>query len=254
VRAYKFRLNSSESSIYYRFYVFIFYKFGKISLGLFEQFICLVLRFIASIFLLVFSPNIIRLLLGWDGLGVTSYLLVIFYQSNKSYNADINYRTNKPFRRCLAPHFYFNYIGLRKLKVFIFTRRSFRFSLLLLTIIIISACTKSVQIPFLAWLPAAMAAPTPISALVHSSMLVTAGVCLLIRINILLINGIGISNILMVIGTFTISMAGCAAMLEDRYKKGYCLVNFKSIRNYDNSYWGRSPNISLFSFTFTCFF
>lgn len=55
----------------------------------FGRFICLVLRFIASIFLLVFSPNIIRLLLGWDGLGVTSYLLVIFYQRNKSYNAGI---------------------------------------------------------------------------------------------------------------------------------------------------------------------
>lgn len=55
----------------------------------FARFSLLVLRFVASIFLLILRPNIIRILLGWDGLGVTSYLLVIFYHSNKSYNAGI---------------------------------------------------------------------------------------------------------------------------------------------------------------------
>lgn len=55
----------------------------------FSRFIVIVLLFIRSIFLLIASPNLISLLLGWDGLGVTSYLLVIFYQSRKSYNAGI---------------------------------------------------------------------------------------------------------------------------------------------------------------------
>merc|ERR1719516_135053 len=53
----------------------------------FSRFIGLVFSFVISIFIL--RPNIISLLLGWDGLGVTSYLLVIFYQSRKSYNAGI---------------------------------------------------------------------------------------------------------------------------------------------------------------------
>lgn len=47
------------------------------------------MSFIFSIYMLILRPNIIRILLGWDGLGVTSYLLVVFYQRNKSYNAGI---------------------------------------------------------------------------------------------------------------------------------------------------------------------
>lgn len=55
----------------------------------FIRFHLLVLFFILSIILLITSPNLIRLLLGWDGLGLTSYLLVVFFQSQKSYNAGI---------------------------------------------------------------------------------------------------------------------------------------------------------------------
>lgn len=55
----------------------------------FSRFLFLVLSFVCRILLLILRPNSIRILLGWDGLGVTSYLLVIYYQRNKSYNAGI---------------------------------------------------------------------------------------------------------------------------------------------------------------------
>ena len=156
--------------------------------------------------------------MGWDGLGVTSYLLVIFYQRNKSYNAgmltaitnrlgDVGLLISISFLVYMGS---WNYIFIESFSEI--------FSNLLVFIIIISACTKSAQIPFSAWLPAAMAAPTPVSALVHSSTLVTAGVYLLIRINIIIIE-INISYLLLLMGIITMIIAGITAIIEMDIKK-----------------------------------
>ena len=194
----------------------------------FGRFIILVLRFIASMFLLVFRPNIISLLLGWDGLGVTSYLLVIFYQRNKSYNAGIiTALTNRlgDVGLLVSISIMLVYGNWRFL---LLTNTTTKLSWILLSIIVISACTKSAQIPFSAWLPAAIAAPTPVSALVHSSTLVTAGVYLLIRINIFLRNT-NISTLLIIVGAFTMFIAGCAAMLEIDIKKVIALSTLSQL-------------------------
>merc|ERR1712002_1066430 len=99
---------------------------------------------------------------------------------------------------------------------------------LVCSLIVLSACTKRAQIPFSAWLPAAIAAPTPVSALVHSSTLVTAGVYLLIRINIFLVNTTA-STVLIITGTLTIFMAGCAAILEIDIKKVIALSTLSQL-------------------------
>lgn len=149
---------------------------------------------------------------------MTSYLLVIFYQSSKSYNAGIvTALTNR-----------LGDVGLLVSIALILswghwtylynTRSSNMIPFTLLIIITLSACTKRAQLPFSAWLPAAMAAPTPVSALVHSSTLVTAGVYLLIRMNIFLSHSI-VGDMLIVLGTVTILIAGLAAILEMDIKK-----------------------------------
>merc|ERR1712025_563868 len=101
---------------------------------------------------------------------------------------------------------------------------SFYFPLLLS----LGAFTKSAQIPFRAWLPAAIAAPTPVSSLVHSSTLVTAGVYLLIRINIIIIE-INIRKYLFLLGILTIVIAGIAALIEIDIKKIIALSTLRQL-------------------------
>nr|YP_010736891.1 NADH dehydrogenase subunit 5 [Pedionis sagittata]WEP24765.1 NADH dehydrogenase subunit 5 [Pedionis sagittata] len=142
------------------------------------RFLYLVLLFIMSMVLMLISPNLISILLGWDGLGVVSYCLVIYYQSNSSYiSGMLTCLTNRlgDIGLLIMICWLFNYGGWN----FIFY--SSFYNCYVFYIIIFSSFTKSAQVPFSCWLPAAMAAPTPVSALVHSSTLVTAGVYLLIR-------------------------------------------------------------------------
>ena len=194
----------------------------------FSRFIILVLFFILSIFLLILRPNLIRLLLGWDGLGVTSYLLVIFYQRNKSYNAGIltaitNRLGDVGLLISISLILYlgnWSYIYIDSFSGVL--------SNILIYLIIISACTKRAQIPFSAWLPAAIAAPTPVSALVHSSTLVTAGVYLLIRMNLIIIE-INMSYLLLILGIMTIIIAGLTAMLEIDIKKIIALSTLRQL-------------------------
>jgi len=208
--------------------VMIFRTSYMISEKFFSRFIILVFFFILSIFLLILSPNLISLLLGWDGLGVTSYLLVIFYQSNKSYNAGIltaitNRLGDVGLLISISLILYlgsWNYIYIESFSNII--------SNMLVFIIIISACTKRAQIPFSAWLPAAIAAPTPVSALVHSSTLVTAGVYLLIRINLIIIE-MNISYLLLLIGIITIIIAGITAIIEIDIKKIIALSTLRQL-------------------------
>jgi len=180
------------------------------------RFIILVFLFVVSILLLIISPNIISILLGWDGLGLVSYCLVIYYQNVKSANAGIlTILSNRVgdvailLRIAWLANFgSWNFYFLQ----LIYTKRDLFFVLI---IVILAGITKRAQIPFSAWLPAAIAAPTPVSALVHSSTLVTAGVYLLIRFHFLL----NLNNFLFFIGTFTIFISGLGANFEIDLKK-----------------------------------
>nr|UYC28561.1 NADH dehydrogenase subunit 5 [Pieris rapae] len=199
----------------------IFYSksYMKSELNL-NRFIILVLMFVLSMMLLILSPNIISIFLGWDGLGLVSYGLVIFYQNMKSYNAGMltvmsNRIGDVMLLMVIAWMVNFgswNFIFYLELMKMDFCSSVISF------LIILGAMTKSAQIPFSAWLPAAMAAPTPVSALVHSSTLVTAGVYLLIRFNALLV-GSEFLKMLLLISGLTMLMAGISAVYEFDLKK-----------------------------------
>jgi len=194
----------------------------------FSRFQIVLIRFIGSIWLLILSPNTIRLLLGWDGLGVTSYLLVIFYQRPKSYNAGIiTALTNRIGDVGLLVIVGMSVsIGSWRYLFYSFQTNLFRGGLIV--ILILSACTKRAQMPFSSWLPAAMAAPTPVSALVHSSTLVTAGVFLLIRFNLLLCD-LRSSWWLCFVGALTMIIAGLSAINEIDMKKIIALSTLRQL-------------------------
>lgn len=93
---------------------------------------------------------------------------------------------------------------------------SFESCLFFRFVVFVGSITKSAQLPFSSWLPAAMAAPTPVSSLVHSSTLVTAGVYLLVRFNFLIES---CYFILAPLSLFTIFLAGACAVYELDFKK-----------------------------------
>nr|YP_009261960.1 NADH dehydrogenase subunit 5 [Tipula cockerelliana]AMN09075.1 NADH dehydrogenase subunit 5 [Tipula cockerelliana] len=185
-----------------------------------NRFILLVLMFVLSMMLLIISPNLISILLGWDGLGLVSYCLVVYFQNVKSFNAGmLTALSNRigDVALLLAIAWMMNYGSWNY--VFYLEIMKMDFEMMLVgALVVLAAMTKSAQIPFSSWLPAAMAAPTPVSALVHSSTLVTAGVYLLIRFNILLENTYLGQGLLLISG-LTMFMAGLGANFEFDLKK-----------------------------------
>uniref|UniRef100_A0AAU6QFI2 NADH-ubiquinone oxidoreductase chain 5 n=1 Tax=Nepsalus decorillus TaxID=2950594 RepID=A0AAU6QFI2_9NEOP len=184
------------------------------------RFIILVLMFVLSMMFLIISPNLISILLGWDGLGLVSYCLVIYYQNVKSYNAGmITALTNRvgDVALLLSIAWMLNYGSWNY--IYYLEVMSDDYQMVIISwLVVLAAMTKSAQIPFSSWLPAAMAAPTPVSALVHSSTLVTAGVYLLIRFNILFMNTF-LSKLLLLLSVLTMFMAGLGANYEFDLKK-----------------------------------
>nr|ARX95722.1 NADH dehydrogenase subunit 5 [Armigeres subalbatus] len=185
-----------------------------------NRFILLVLMFVFSMMMLIISPNLISILLGWDGLGLVSYCLVIYFQNVKSYNAGmLTALSNRigDVALLLAIAWMLNYGSWNY--IFYLEMMKMDFEMMIIGgLVMLAAMTKSAQIPFSSWLPAAMAAPTPVSALVHSSTLVTAGVYLLIRFNILLKNTF-LGQFLLLVSGLTMFMAGLGANFEFDLKK-----------------------------------
>nr|AML25764.1 NADH dehydrogenase subunit 5 [Scolytinae sp. BMNH 1274287] len=182
-----------------------------------KRFIFLMIMFVFSMMMLIVSMNMVAILVGWDGLGLVSYALVIYYQNVKSFNAGMLTALS-------------NRIGdaaiLMGIAIMMGKAGSWNFMFLsvdnvmidgVVLFLVLAAITKSAQIPFSSWLPAAMAAPTPVSSLVHSSTLVTAGVYLLIRVSVLFNDMV--MNLLLYLALFTMFMAGLSANLEFDLKK-----------------------------------
>nr|UMI33325.1 NADH dehydrogenase subunit 5 [Candidula unifasciata unifasciata] len=180
------------------------------------RFVWLLFSFVLSMNILIVSGSYTLMLVGWDGLGVSSFALIIYYQSKESTIAgfltlminrlgDIIIMSTLIFFSMLGTSLLVNY--------------PFEYQYPLLFLLALGALTKSAQYPFSVWLPAAMAAPTPVSALVHSSTLVTAGIYIIIRAFTSMSLPGDVMTLLLFCGSITSLIGGMCALVENDIKK-----------------------------------
>lgn len=178
--------------------------------------------FILSMIVLVVARSMPVVILGWDWLGVTSFLLVIYYEGKKSFDAAIitglTNRIGDALLICRLAGICFSFDLRLDIKPYCWG-----------LIFVVGCATKSAQVPFRSWLPAAMIAPTPVSSLVHSSTLVTAGIYLLIRSNLVWINSNTTCSLLIVAGLSTTVIAGVMAVTERDIKKVIALSTLRQL-------------------------
>jgi len=168
----------------------------------YRRFLSVLIAFIVAIAALIIGSSLYSSLVGWDLLGVTSFLLVIFYKNRKSLGSGlITAVTNR-----VGDAVFLVLLGISLGHMGGMRHRQ-------LICVLLLAMTKSAQYPFSSWLPAAMSAPTPVRALVHSSTLVTAGIYMLLRYNPHEYQWI------LVAGSVTMLMAGVCACAEIDLKK-----------------------------------
>nr|DBA43787.1 TPA_asm: ND5 [Bombus opulentus] len=176
------------------------------------RFYYLMLLFLLSMIFLILSPNMLTLLLGWDGLGLISYCLIIYYQKIQSFNSGML-------------TVILNRLGDASLLMIISFLTMFgswnlffyKMNLYILIMFFLMVFTKSAQLMFMIWLPAAMMAPTPVSSLVHSSTLVTAGIYLLINYDMMI--NLKYKMMILMISSLTMFMSGIMANFEMDFKK-----------------------------------
>ena len=193
----------------------------------FHRFFSYLNLFIFSMLLLVMGSNYLILFIGWEGVGLCSYLLIGFWYTNKEYGA------------AARKAFIMNRIGDLGMIIGILmiayqtnavdflsvAQNSSKFELDSPVIIFITASLfigamgKSAQIPLFTWLPDAMAGPTPVSALIHAATMVTAGIYLVVRSNFLFSLAPTTMDAILFIGLLTALVAAFIGLRQNDIKK-----------------------------------
>jgi len=186
--------------------------------GLFvRNFIFLYLSFIISILWLIINNNFYWIMFGWDGLGVVSFILIVFYINYER----INNGLFTLFQNRVGDLFFVLFM-LGVVDFSIWNNSVIKWGLLFL---IFGRCVKRAQFPFNAWLLSAIRAPTPISSLVHSSTLVVAGVYILLQFRYCLLD---VLYILKYIRILRLILRSIGLLNESDMKK---LIAYSTIRH-----------------------
>ena len=191
----------------------------------FARFFAYLNLFLASMLILVLGSNLLTLFLGWELVGLSSYLLIGFWFEKRAYAtaAKKAFITNRVGDVAFMVAMFLAFATLGTLDIVAIAEAaptlssSVAFTLVLL--LLGGAAAKSAQIPLYVWLPDAMAGPTPVSALIHAATMVTAGVYLTVRLSPVLVQSVDAMTIIAWIGASTALLAALIAIRQDDIKK-----------------------------------
>jgi len=187
--------------------------------------------FIFAMMNLVLADNFLLLFLGWEGVGLCSYLLIGFWYDRKFEKSTTSAAGLKAFIVNRIGDFGFllgMFLIYSTFGTLVFTdvfSRAVSFAVpehifvLIAIFLFIGATGKSAQIPLLVWLPDAMAGPTPVSALIHAATMVTAGVYMVARCSIIYASAPAAMMVVAVIGVFTAFFAATIGLVQNDIKK-----------------------------------
>lgn len=184
--------------------------------------------FVFFMITLVMGSNLLVLFIGWEGVGLCSYLLIGFWHKNQDYNdaAKKAFIMNRIGDLGLLIGMFilgsmFSTLDYATLKTAIAGAANLNIALLSLAALclFIGACGKSAQIPLYTWLPDAMAGPTPVSALIHAATMVTAGIFMITRLNFIFDLAPEVQTIIAVIGAVTSLVAATIGLVQTDIKK-----------------------------------
>jgi NADH-quinone oxidoreductase subunit L len=184
--------------------------------------------FVAAMLMLVLGDNLVVLYLGWEGVGLCSYLLIGFWYTNPANG----YAARKAFvvtrvgdtSMAIGLFLLFAHFGTLNIQDLMHAAETEwavgdQLPAIAALLLLGGAVGKSAQLPLQTWLPDAMAGPTPISALIHAATMVTAGVYLIARTHILFELAPDVQILVAWIGLITLLMAGFTAMTQSDIKR-----------------------------------
>ena len=198
----------------------------------YARYFCYLNLFVFSMLLLVLGGNFVIMFMGWEGVGLCSFLLIGFWFKNSSYN----YAARKAFVMNRIGDFgfilgifwlinsfgtvsYHNLFDPQNGILTIITTKNSAALTGISLLLFVGAMGKSAQIPLYTWLPDAMAGPTPVSALIHAATMVTAGIYMIARSNIIYSMSPLTMSIIAIIGLATAILAAIIALKQNDIKK-----------------------------------
>ncbi|MDF0675574.1 MAG: NADH-quinone oxidoreductase subunit L [Nitrospira sp.] len=184
--------------------------------------------FVAAMLTLVLADNLLLLYLGWEGVGLCSYLLIGFWYREPEYGAAAQkaFIVTRIGDTAFAVGLFILFTQLKSLSIQQVQTLAAdawpvgsNVAIIVTVLFLAGAVGKSAQLPLQVWLPDAMAGPTPVSALIHAATMVTAGVYLIARMHQLFALAPPVLEAVAVIGLLTLLLAACSALVQRDIKR-----------------------------------